>query len=216
MDWTPLNYNLKRNNIQYEFVKISEENPIEINNFLFFNMYPLHVKAIDAVAKEALKDSLVVNPNKKVYLSRAKLKTIKEEEVLFGGLDKSKFSSDSDQRIDNEEQLIEYFNYLGFEIIYTEDFFCMEEQINFFSQVKTIVSVTTAGLANAIFMPTGGKVIELTVPLITHGVESIHNVYQGISFAKKHKYMSLPTMRSAEDVISIIENDATVKDFICE
>lgn len=207
---------LRRNNIQYHIVKISKDNPIEVSNFHFFKMYPLNMKAVEAVAEEALKDSAVGEPTKKVYLGRAKLEFPKDEHMLFNNVDKSKFSADSDQRIDDEEKIMKYFNDLGFETIYPEDFASMEEQIYFFSQVKTIASVTTAGLTNAIFMPKGGKVVELTVPLIINGVESLHNVYQGISFVKKHKYISIPHMRSTEEVISTIESDSVLKEFICE
>lgn len=207
---------LKRNNVQYHIVKVSKQNPIEINNFYFFRMYPLNVKAIEAVAEEGLKDSVIVNPTKKVYLGRAKLEFPKDDEMLFNNVDKSNFSADSDNRIDDEEKIMQYFNQLGFETIYPEDFDSMEEQIKFFSQVKTIASVTTAGLTNAVFMPNGGKVIELTVPLIINGVESLHNVYHGISFVKRHKYVSIPHMRSTEEVISTIESDSMLKEFICE
>lgn len=207
---------LKRNNIQYHLLKVSKENPIEINNFSFFKMYPLNLNAIEAVEQEGLKDSSNIKPTKKVYLGRAKLEFPKDDELLFDGVDKTKFSSDSDQRIDNEEKIMEYFNKLGFETIYPEDFSSMEDQVYFFSQVKTIASVTTAGLANSMFMPRGGKVIELTVPLIVNGAESLHNVYQGISFAKKHKYVSVSHMRSADEVMSIIDSDIKLKEFICE
>jgi hypothetical protein len=207
---------LRRNNVQYHVLKVSKENPVEINNFSFFKMYPLNIDAVEVVAEEGLKDSAIVEPTKKVYLGRAKIEFPKDDHLLFNDVDKSKFSADSDERIDDEEKIMKYFNSLGFETIYPEDFSSMEEQIYFFSQVKTIASVTTAGLANSIFMPKGGKVIELTVPLIVNGVESLHSVYQGISFAKRHKYMSIPHMRSTEEVIKTIEDDSILKAFICE
>lgn len=207
---------MERNKINYQLVRVSTRTPLIINNFYFFKMYPLNVIAVNNVVEESLKDSANVIPNKKVYLSRKKIEFPKDDHMLFQNVEKNNFSALDDERLDDEEAVCEYFKNLGFEIVCPEDFDNFEDQIYFFSQVKTLASVTTAGLMNAIFMPDGGKVIELTVPLILHGCESLHNVYHGISFVKKHKYMSVPNTRKAQEIIDIIDGDEHLKEFINE
>ena len=92
----------------------------------------------------------------------------------------------------------------------------MQEQIKYFSTVKTVVSVTGAGMLNLLFMPKGSKVIELVTPITINGTESIHQWYHSLSFAKKHRYTSIPGLRKAKDYIDFIESDQTLKGWIYE
>jgi hypothetical protein len=206
---------LKRKNINYIIAEASEDKPLKINNFRFFPFYPLNKDAIEALVEVSLEHTDTVNPMRKVYLSRKKVEILKNNEHLFQGEDISNFSYADDERIDNEEILIEYFSDLGFEIVCPEDFENMEEQIRFFSQTKTLVSVTTAGLSNAIFMKPQTKIIEFSIPLISGGVESIHDLYHSISFVKGQNYLSIPNRKSAQGIIDIIDGNLSMKEFIC-
>lgn len=214
--WTMMIDILKQKGVKFEIVQISMEKPLLINNFKYFREYPLLVESVQNVVEELSIFHSDLLANKKVFLSRKKFIPNKSEIAFYANEDKENFHFKDDIRLDNEDLVADYFVKLGFEIIYPEDFSNMKDQIYFFSQVKTLVSVTSAGMVNCVFMPKGSKVIELTVPLIVGGVESVHDVYHGISFTKFHKYLSLPTMRKSQDIIDIIESDTELKRFISE
>lgn len=207
---------LKAKNIKFELVAISMNKPLLINNFKYFKEYPLLVKSVQNVVKELSIFFSNKTANKKVFLSRKKFVPNRSDVIFYASENKESFNFKDDIRLDNEDLVADYFSKLGFEIIYPEDFADMKDQIYFFSQVKTLVSVTSAGIVNCVFMPKGSKVIELTVPLVVGGVESVHDVYHGISFTKFHKYLSVPSMRKSQDIIDIIESDIELKRFISE
>lgn len=205
---------LRRKKIDFQVINVTETNNYLIDNFWFFPMYPVLQSSVENILEEIEYLFSKEEPTKKVYLSRSKTPK-KAEHVLFNSTDPEKFFFKHDQRI--EDDLVkEYFISLGFEVVYPEDFSNMQEQINYFSTVKTIVSVTGAGLLNLLFIPKGSKVVELVTPLGINGTESIHQWYHSLSFAKRHRYTSIPGMRKANDYIDFIENDATLKGWICE
>ncbi len=207
---------LSKKDIKFELVKVRVDRPMRINNFWYFKEYPLLIQSVGnilEVTSEYLTNSI---PNKKVFLSRKKFKTNRNDIAYWAKSNIERFSFKDDNRMDNEDLLSDYMISLGFEVVYPEDFNNMKEQIAFFSEVKTLASVTSAGIVNSIFMPKNGKVIEFTVPLIVGGTESLHDVYHGISFAKYHKYTSIGSMRKAQDIIDIIESDTKLKEYICE
>lgn len=209
---------MKKKNIKHKVVLIEDNTIYKIDRCLYFDMTMLTYPALKIIEKLGLEYSSNNPPYKKIILTRKFVhRFAKNVDGLFGRMDKNKFLFQDDIRMNDEDKLIQYFEKIGFECISPESFESMEEQILFFSEVKTIVSVTTAGLLNSIFMPQGSKVIELSVPMIAGGVESLHsNLYSGISFAKNHKYISIPTMRKAEDIIKIIENDISLKKYLAE
>ena len=209
---------MKRKNIKYKIILLENNTIYKIDKCLYFSMTMLTYSGIKIIEKLGLEYSSNNPPYKKIILTRKLVhRFAKSPEGMFGGIDPNKFLFKDDIRMDNEDKVINYFEKLGFECISPENFKSIEEQIRFFSEVKTIVSVTTAGLLNTVFMPQGSKVIELAVPMVAGRTESLHsNLYSGISFAKNHKYIAIPTMRKAEDVIKIIENDISLKKYIAE
>jgi hypothetical protein len=207
---------LENKGVKFITVQISMERPLLINNFKYFKEYPLLVSSVHNISKE-LSPFLSNDPaTRKVFLSRKKFKTNRSKEAFFANENPSNFNFQDDERLDDEDLLANYFISMGFEVVYPEDFTNMEDQIKFFSTVKTIASVTSAAIVNCVFMPKNSKVIELTVPLVVGGTESVHDVYHGISFAKFHKYVSIPSMRKSKDLIDIIESDSDLKRFISE
>lgn len=207
---------LNKNNIKYKNIKVTDQNTYYLNDFLFFPMYPLLYKNILLIRNALNKTSIEKDKTKKVYLSRRKHDATKSNDSLFNGEDQNNFTYKNDERIDDVEKIEKYFISLGFEIIFPEDFSSMDEQIQFFNNVTTIASVTSAGLANLIFMPENSKVIELSVPMLVGGVESMHGHYQGMSFALKHKYLAIPNSRSSDEVVHTIESDIKLKDWIMQ
>jgi capsular polysaccharide biosynthesis protein len=154
-----------------------------------------------------------VGPYRKVYLSRKKISD-KSKQIMFSNNNPDNYNFQDDIRVDNEEKIEQYFSNFGFEIIYPEEFHNFDDQIDYFDTVKTLVSLTSAGLSNALFMRPGQMLVELSVPLIVDGRESIHTHYQGLSFAKNHRYISIPSMRNSDDIIGHIENNLKLKELI--
>lgn len=64
------------------------------------------------------------------------------------------------RKVLNEEELESKLKDHGFEIIQTDDW-SLAEQIAAFSECNTLVGIHGAGLTNCLFMPPGGKVVEL-------------------------------------------------------
>lgn len=170
-------------------------------------------------AKRYIKD-LDVKPFRNVYLSRKYMVNRVFENQMHDGL-----TVKHDNRIDDESILEEYFASRGFEIIRPEEFKSFQEQINFFYETKTLISLTSSGMTNAIFMQPGNTMIELMTPLVTfhgaptetekaHAQEAQHHFYHIIALNRNHKYLGLNNMdRDAKKIINTIESDENIKLF---
>lgn len=178
-------------------------------------------------------DEPKTKPYRKVYVTRSKVnKNVSELPV-----EAARLSFNTDDRVDSEEQLSQTFSDLGFEVIAPEDFKDFHEQLNYFYSVKTIASLTSSGLSNALFMQPGGTVIELSTPLVVispmlssessvvdmedpYGVDptiaqELHMFYKLISYLKDHTYLSLNNPgRVAEDIKKAIYDNPKVLEFI--
>lgn len=96
------------------------------------------------------------NAGKMVYISRAK---------------------SPKRKVVNEEQLLRLLTGFGVEVVYTDNM-PVEEQIDIFSKCKLLIAIHGAGLTNMLFMPTGGKIIELRL----HG-DNTNNCYFSLASA---------------------------------
>lgn len=83
----------------------------------------------------------ILPPSKKVYISRAKAKK---------------------RKILNEMEIIKVFEKSGFEIFFMEDL-SFSSQLDLLSKTKILAGVHGAGLTNMLFMPKGGKILELRI-----------------------------------------------------
>lgn len=158
---------LKENKINHIFLDSSRHENVLINNFYYsdsINTQPIPnpISTIGECFSQYVKD-LNVLPNKKVYLSR---KSVKTKTFEFEGYEKD-FIDKKISRVYDEEALEIYFKTKGFEIIYPENFLSFEDQINFFYQVKTLVSLSGGGSLNCIFMQPNTNVVELVTYLTT-------------------------------------------------
>jgi capsular polysaccharide biosynthesis protein len=75
------------------------------------------------------------------------------------------------RRIANEHEIVSILTRNGFEIVCAEDL-TFEQQVALASQTRYLVSNHGAGLANMLFMPEGGSVLELR-----HRTDYVNNCY---------------------------------------
>ncbi len=110
---------------------------------------------------------LVTNPNfkpwRKIFISR----------------EKARF-----RKVKEEEKYHQILKEKGFEILCLEDY-PLREQIQIFSETKFLVGIHGAGLTNMVFMPKGGKVLELrAITKETH----IYNIFYVMASACGHDF----------------------------
>jgi hypothetical protein len=197
---------LKENQVKHSVISTTHQGPIRINLFYYHPSRFMDKEGVDAICGVFGKkfNTVSIPAEKKVYLSRSKVME-KNPEGLFMGQPLDKFSFTDDIRLYNEDLLVDFFSSCGFDIVVPEDFKTFEEQIKFFSSVKTLVSTTGAGLSNMVFMKPGTTVIELTTSLIAAGREDVHTHYQSLAYAMDQTYISLPVMRNSYKALEIIK-----------
>ena len=209
-------------NTSAEFFNSDEYDQIEINNFYYFTNYNTGLYNVELISNLASKHWSNEKPYRKVYLSRSKVEMRGIRDFKSLGLDMSNIHFYDDIRIDDEPGLENYLKNHGFEIVHPEDFPTMEEQIKFFSEVRLIASLTSAGLMNSAFMRNGGIILEFQTPLVTHEkwdnvlIERLHHYYISLAYGKKHIHVSVPHSRSAKEVINTLENNAYLKALLDE
>lgn len=155
-------------------------------------------------------DNPDVKPFRKAYVSRSWMGPRPLHNVVPGA------SFNHDNRIDDEKKLENYLESLGFDIVVPESTFkTFKEQLNYFYEVKTLVSVTSGGITNAIFMQPGGTVVELINSMVVtmgHNVssnasglsdveEAIHHYYTVISWRKGHNHIGVDNSRRSADFL---------------
>lgn len=185
-----------------------------VNNFIQVNTGELNVTHNNVITAarlyaEAAEVRSNVVPFRTVYLSRRNI-TNRNYQSLDDGL-----SSKEDCRIYSEPVLEKYLSGLGVQIVAPEDFETMDDQVRFFYETKTLISTTSSGLANALFMQDNTKIVEFatTMPFIlsgtlgdSEGEEQLHHIYRHLAYLTNKEYISVPNYsRQAVDLIGIIE-----------
>ena len=219
---------LNNNKIDYRPIDLNSNNIMNINNLYYYDLnsesFSLNhpSQRLHSFAQEYIIDK-EIEPTRKVYLSRKNFKG--RDLSLFT---KGRLPYNNDNRIDDENAIEEYFSSLGFEIIIPEDFKTFEEQMQFFYNTKTLVSLTSSGLVNACFMRPGSTMVEISTPLISfdrigngvtdqgsRGQEEIHHFYHEISISMGHNYISIPNMsRNSKSLIDAIDNNIYLKNLL--
>lgn len=211
---------LETNNIKYTLVDLLEyktkNKKFLIKDFYYYS-YP---QLTDSFVTDLYNISSAYHfdgkPFRKVYCSRKKT-NYKTGKWITGDKDPETLKiKDDSSRVSNELALESYLKSNGFEIVYPEDFESFEDQIKYFSSVKTLISPTGAGLINMCFMKDACQVVELTIPMMVQGESTIHQHYAPIAWAKKLIYFSIPSMRSSEEVLKIMESNNIIKSLIKE
>lgn len=148
-------------------------------------------------------------PSKKVYLSRSLTNSDKGMQQNIDSLDNdlvkklqnNKFTRNFIERIDDEISLENFFRESGFEIVIPENFIALEDQINYFYNVKTLVGISGSGLANALFMQNNTNMVELVTTMMSMLVDPETNeldyqeyhghFYSAIAFQKDQNYFGI-------------------------
>lgn len=204
--------------INYILVDPRKANKMYINNFYIIvrqTIGPKDTTLLYETMKRYVKNKDVV-PHKRVYISR---KYIAPREFKNA---KPGLNFNSDNRIIDEYLLEQDLVRLGFEPVYPEEFLDFTEQINFFYEVDTLISLTSSGISNICFMQPGGTIIELVTPLVMalgnpNGEESIdcnesiHHLYHAMAYNKGHMYIGVPNFdRQPETIIKTILSNKNI------
>lgn len=199
---------LNKMNVRYEVLFMKPNQVIHVKDIFVYQRYlPSVYECFLAIEESAQDLYLNQKPDKKVYVSRKKVLRSKSEEFLFRNVDRNTLMYQDDNRLDEPELMDEFFRKMGFQIVYPEDFKIFEDQVRFFSTVKTLAGVTGSGLLNSIFMPRGGLVLEMSTPLLGNGREDLHPFYREISFCKEHTYISMTNSRNSKHMIDKIDSN---------
>lgn len=132
-------------------------------------------------------------PNKKIYISRKNQQT-------------------AEKRVDNEEDLENFFRSKGFEIVYPEDLRTFKEQFELFNSCQILAGISGSGLANLVFMQKGQTVIEIVTELEIRGSYDgirmeVHHFYKEMSSPKNHTLINIFNQdRSSEPIKNQINN----------
>jgi hypothetical protein len=226
---------LDKKKIKYTLVELSKFDVVYINNFTLLS-FPFHSGARLDMLSDFFKKH-VSNPKqrpyRKVYVSRGKMPWKENSKNA------ENFSYPNDNRIDDHSKIEKIFSDLGFEIVYPEDFNNFQEQLDFFYSVKSLASITSSGIVNAVFMPPGGNIIEIVTPLITQSpvvsneylkkhnvnptdyeidintVQEIHMFYHNLAFFKDHTYIGIPNYsRDSDKLQAFIDNNKALKEML--
>jgi hypothetical protein len=191
------------------------KNYILIENLDISQSFPDIEYAADMAIRCSVPDGLdleavTVEPYRKVYLTRG------DAGRYIGSLPDDYEYYKDDIRMENEFKLMEFLANLGYEVINPETKFdSIMEQIMYMREVKSLVSVTSSGLANSIFMQPNQLVVELKAELVQfRGVgedlpdQHLHNFYPPLSFMRGHKHLSISSNRDPDKVISDLTSGA--------
>jgi hypothetical protein len=194
---------------------------IVIDNFYYYKVSERMLNSPQIVYNEIqpyIKNKDVA-PFRKVYLTRKYLlPRSREDGTIKPGL---KFYHDN--RIDDEPLLEQYLASKGFEIVAPEEFESFEDQINFFAEVKTVASVTSSGLTNAMFMRPGTTIVEFVTPMLINfwydeaaqandAEEALHNLYELIAFHKEMRKLSITNSeKSTKQIIDALEHNNLIE-----
>lgn len=195
---------LNSNKIDYRIIDLDDTQTIT-NNLLYSSAptllhyeYLLEVINLYEHERRGLEES---HASKKVYLSRKKV-VPKGDIGTFGEKPKDIFDFEDDVRMKEEDFLESFLLSKGFIIVYPEDFKSFKDQVLFFHDVKTLISSTSAGLINMLWMQPGGNVVELTTPLIASGKQDIHAFYHSFAYVKDHTYISIANERDSAKIVN--------------
>jgi hypothetical protein len=201
-------------NIDYIILPNDEIKEIYINDFYVIDQALFSEQDIDLFYKTFLKyiKNPDVQPFRTVYISRGYVPDRTYLEAKPG----LRFSSDN--RILDEPVLEKFFLENNVEVTHPEDFKDFVDQINYFYETKTLISLTSSGISNSLFMKPNGTVFEIVTPLIQgiginghgpiHTKEDLHHIYNALVYVKDHYYVSIPNQdRESKTIIEKIKGN---------
>lgn len=206
-------------NIKYYIYEIPTNNEyVYAKNFYTINTIPITKEMILNFKKIIFKylKNKNVDPFRKIYLSRRHILP-RNYDFLNDGL-----ATKTDNRITDDLILESFLKELGFEIIIPEQKFKnFEDQIQYMYETKLLVSLTSSGLANMLFMQKNTTCIEFITSFPTplnididninkkqDGEELLHLLYVVLSYLNNTTYMSINNYsRKSSDIIDSIINN---------
>ena len=217
---------LKKKGVKYQVHNLNDYNILEINNvYLLSNSNAArdYASGVFDFFSDHIRNPRIT-PHRDIFLSRRQMGN-----RVYPNAPEWAWSN-NDNRIDDHNRIEDYFKSIGYEIIIPENLNSFEEQINTFYEARTIVSTTSSGLTNSLFMQPGQTMVELVTPLMIHVSENpnadddaerwriqeeLHHFYSILALHKKHKFLMLGNKyRSSQEVIDQIENDKFLKSFL--
>jgi capsular polysaccharide biosynthesis protein len=150
-----------------------------------------------------------VEPFRKLYISRGHAPSD------LGPIVEGYPDYTDDKRMNDAWKLEEFFVSMGYDAFSPEKkFSSLMEQIVYMSEVKTLASITSSGLANMIFMQPNQTIIEIQAELVqvmrfdndtvVYPRQRIHNYYSTLSFMPEHTHISIPSRRDPDKVIKTL------------
>ena len=173
-----------------------------VNNYNYLNRNGIRTSISETnhcfkLLKKCLNIDDTIKPFRKVYLSR---KIVDRTRLRTGEESGARFNTD--QRLLDEDILERFLVKHGFEIICPENFKDMFEQSKYFSEVRTLVSLTSSGMANTIFMQKNTNILELVTPFFINYfvgigqkmpvVEMLHSQYGPMAYVLDQNYARIP------------------------
>lgn len=229
--------NLMRLGITFDIIDSRYIDGVIANNVCITNYPSTTDKARDngpevlfEFAKHFIKD-LEEKPYRNAYVVRGGLDDgwaplYPDEEAQRYSRSQLPKSQHHDRRIDEAKPLEELFASLGFDIVDpSRDFDSFEEQIDYFSTVKLLVSLTSSGLTNSCFMKPGQTVIEISTPityLVGEGEplavqQQIDHIFLTIAFNKNHLHVSIPNNdKDHKKIIEYLMSNTVLNNMITE
>lgn len=96
------------------------------------------------------------------------------------------------RKIKNEDELVAFLIKYDFDIHFFEDY-SFEKQVKLLNQTEILIGLHGAGLTNMLFMPKGGKIVELR----NHS-DTINNCYFSLASEIDHEYYYLECSGDSE------------------
>lgn len=129
-------------------------------------------KAVINKARNRFLSDFKLNSWRKIYISRQKAQK---------------------RKIVNEDDVVAMLTLFGYEIHFFEDY-SFKEQLMLMRETKSLVSIHGAGLTNMLFMPKGGKVLELR-----NNHDPYNNCYFSLASDLEHDYFYLLNQGDTEE-----------------
>lgn len=150
-----------------------------------------------------------VEPFRKLYVSRSNAPS------SLGPIADDYKDYRDDKRMNDAWKLEEFFVSMGYDAFSPEKHFSsIMEQIVYMTEVKTLASITSSGLANMIFMKPNQTIIEVQAELVQAmrydddtvvvPTQRLHNYYSTLSFMRQHSHISIPSRRDPDKVINAL------------
>ena len=196
------------NYLKLNVIFIHEDSIIKINNFYYVKNY----------FYQPIKNNFLYDIIKKYFLNNE----IKPFRKTYINMYYDSKEHPLELRINNENQLENLFINMGYESIYApEKFKNFEEQINYFNEVKTLVAISSSGLANSLFMQPQTTLFELQTNITTYNNDKerleIHNFWKNIANIKDLFYCCISNVDlQGENLVKKILNNKSIMSILNE